>query len=238
MAERYELIPFPNNTALAGAVAKRWVQKVGEASGRECSVALSGGRIARELCDAIARESKAQGVSLAQVHFFWADERCVPPDDPESNFLIAQTRLFAPLGLVGSRIHRIRGELNSGLAAAQAEAEMRQALLVENDLPVLDVVFLGLGEDGHTASLFPGEYEEAVRNPAVYRAVIATKPPPPRVTLGYGVLAAAREVWMLASGVGKEEALKNSLSDRSTTPFGRLLGMRKRTLIFSDIPLA
>ena len=93
-----------------------------------------------------------------------------------------------------------------------------------------------MGEDGHVASLFPGD-QEAIESQAVYRAVTGPKPPPRRITLGYRALAAAREVWVLASGEGKKEALKNSLADGGDTPLARVLQSRKNTKIFTDFIL-
>jgi 6-phosphogluconolactonase len=98
------------------------------------------------------------------------------------------------------------------------------------------MIFLGMGEDGHVASLFPGETEDVINNGLVYRAVTAVKPPPRRITLGYAVLAAATEVWVVASGAGKEGALKESLSANGKTPLGRVLRSREDTKILTDIP--
>ena len=122
---------------------------------------------------------------LANVQFFWADERCVPPDDTESNFRLANELLFAPLKISESQIHRIRGELPPETAAAQAAAELRRfASSNANGQPVLDLIFLGMGEDGHVASLFPDEMEIAGSDKAVYRAVNnSPKPPPNRITI-------------------------------------------------------
>ena len=99
--------------------------------------------------------------------------------------------------------------------------------------PVIDLVFLGMGEDAHVASLFPGD-TEAVESQVVYRAVTGPKPPPRRITLGYPALAAAREVWVLASGEGKAGALRDSLDAGSDTPLGRVLQSREETEIFTD----
>ena len=99
---------------------------------------------------------------------------------------------------------------------------------------MLDLVFLGLGEDGHVASLFPEETEADRASHAIYRPVIATKPPPRRITLGYPAIAAAREVWVLASGAGKEDALRKSLAGRETS-LERVIGLRAHTRIFTDI---
>jgi 6-phosphogluconolactonase len=91
-----------------------------------------------------------------------------------------------------------------------------------------------MGEDGHVASLFPGESETAMSDPALFRDVTAVKPPPLRITMGYGLIAQARQVWVLASGAGKQAALRESLSAAST-PLGRVIRQRADTRIYSDL---
>ncbi|MEQ2009333.1 MAG: 6-phosphogluconolactonase [Limisphaerales bacterium] len=229
---------FPNTASLANAVAAKWLEALKPSQGTAPSqaVALSGGRIAKDFFSAVARMAAERGHSLAQVHFFWADERCVPPADAESNYRSAAELLFTPLGLPPLNIHRIRGEDEPDLAARHAEAELLQfASVSAAGQPVLDLVLLGMGEDGHVASLFPGETEDTMRSPAVYRAVTASKPPPRRITLGYAAIAAARKVWVLASGVGKETALRESLAPQGKTPLARVLRERSQTRIFTDL---
>jgi 6-phosphogluconolactonase len=231
------LIPFKQADALANAVATAWLDEIGSAKmeGRAFCVALSGGRIAGPLFAEFSRQAKVRASSLGQVHFFWADERCVPSDDAGSNFRVAHELLLCPLGIIEDRIHRIQGEQPPDAAAREAEAELRRIAPPGADgQPVLDLILLGMGEDGHVASLFPGEPAAVAANPAVYRAVTATKPPPHRVTLGYGVLAVAREVWVLISGDEKEGALRESLRPEGRTPLARMLRSRTRTRIFSD----
>ena len=235
-----ELIQFQNAEELARVAASAWLDEVACASqtGRAYCVALSGGRIAGMLFAEFCGQAKAQSASLHQVHFFWADERCVPPDDDESNYRVARQLMFDPLGIAEDHIHRIRGELESDSAAREAEAELRRIVPPACDgQPVLHLVLLGMGEDGHVASLFPGELATVASGPEAYRPVTAPKPPSRRVTLGYGVLAAAREVWVLISGFGKEPALRESLRSEGRTPLATVLRSRSRTRIFSDLRL-
>jgi 6-phosphogluconolactonase len=160
----------------------------------------------------------------------------VPPTDAESNYRSAAELLFAPLGVSAPNIHRVRGEDEPGKAARDAEAELRRfAPTSTTGQPMLDLVLLGMGEDGHIASLFPGEPDAVTSSPAVYRPVTASKPPPHRITLGYDAIAAAREVWVLASGLGKESALRESLSSAGKTPLARLLRGRRQTQIYTDL---
>lgn len=243
-AGAFELVTFADDRALANAAATDWLQEVavtGDRRGPFC-VALSGGRIARQFFLAVASAGRAGGLvkgvppgEQGCVHFFWSDERCVPSDHPESNFALAHECWLGPLGIPAERIHRIRGEALPGQAAAEAEGELRRFAAVEGGRqPVLDLVFLGLGEDGHIASLFPGESEAVMASPAVYRPVIAAKPPPQRITLGYAAIAVARQVWVLVSGAGKAGALRASLSGSGQTPLARVLRQRRHTRILVD----
>jgi len=231
---------FKSAEELAGTAGKQWIEELRrrKGTGGAYLVALSGGRIAKQFFSAVAGEARAEKAVFDAVHFFWGDERCVPPDNQESNFRLAKELLFEPLGIAESRTHRIRGELNPEIAAAQAERDLRAIAPVDNNTqPVFDLIFLGMGEDGHVASLFPGELEEVVASKAVYRAVVATKPPPQRITLGYPCLAAANQIWVLASGTGKENALRASLTPTGTTPLARVLHKNVHTKVFTEIQL-
>ena len=235
----FELMSFKNPRALAETAAVAWLEEVqqSERAGKPHCVALSGGRITQEFFSAVVEIAGPRAASFRGVHFFWADERCVPPSDPQSNYRLACERLFKPLNISEDHIHRVRGEGSPATAAISAAEELRRwAFLNGNGQPQLDMVFLGLGEDGHVASLFPGEPASNPPNQPTYRAVAnSPKPPPHRVTLDYPAIAAARKVWMLASGSGKELALNESLSAAGTTPFARVLHSRSDTRIFTDI---
>lgn len=237
----FELIPFDNADALARAVANAWLDEITAANlaGKPHHVALSGGRITLQFFAEVIELAKARNASLADVHFFWADERCVPPNDPESNFATADRQFFQPLGIKPANVHRIRGEDAPTEAARLATKEILRVVPANADgQPVLNLIFLGMGEDGHVASLFPREPEAMVNDKAVYRAIAdSPKPPPNRVTLGYQAIAAARQVWVLASGTGKEAALRESLKPDGQTPLARVLRMLPPTRIFTDIHL-
>jgi 6-phosphogluconolactonase len=225
-------------------------QPLAEAAARDCFsvvsqrvqndgpflMALSGGRIAKTFCSALAKGAGARGFG-EQVHFFWSDERCVPPQDPESNFLLANEALLQPLSIAPSRIHRIEGEKKGELAFAKAEADLRGlAGVTPSGQPILQLVLLGMGEDGHVASLFPGGSERDFTSEAWFRCVTAPKPPPQRVTMGFPAIVAAEQVWVLASGEGKRGALEESLRPGGRTPLERVMQGRNVTRIYSDIP--
>jgi len=254
--KKIDLISFTTADELARTVAGQWLDEIEAAhrAGQPHCVALSGGRIAQQFFASVVEQAKTRKIvnggpssvalrrvdtpSLpANVHFFWADERCVPPDDPESNFRVANELLFAPLKISESQIHRIRGELPPEAAAAHATSDISKIVpLHHNGQPALDLIFLGMGEDGHVASLFPGENAAAGSEDAIYRAVKnSPKPPPNRVTIGFAAIAAARQVWVLVSGAGKKAALRESLDPNGCTPLGQVAKFRTQTRIFSDL---
>ena len=111
----FELISFPSDDALVRAVADRWLAEfaAGTRADPTYGVALSGGRVARKLFAAVASQAQPGVILSKNVHFFWADERCVPPSDPESNFGVARKLLLDPLQIEPDRIHRIRGDRKS-----------------------------------------------------------------------------------------------------------------------------
>lgn len=236
-----EVIYFVTDEEVARAAAIAWLEEIARAnrSGLPHCVALSGGRIALKLFAAVIELAGSRAGSLAGVEFFWADERCVPPSDAASNFAAADRFFFQPLGIAAERIHRIRGEDSPEFAAQQAEAEVcRLAPLNADGQPVLDLILLGMGEDGHAASLFPGEPLARMAQKPVYRVVHnAPKPPPTRITLDYAAITAARQVWVLASGQGKAAALSESLKPDGKTPLAAILRQHPGARVFTDIPI-
>jgi 6-phosphogluconolactonase len=199
-------------------------------------IALSGGRIAKPFCAELVNACIKSPPSLEEVHFFCADERCVPPADAESNFHLARTNLFEPLKIPPGQVHRILGETDPPSAVNQAEAEICRIMPLNDDgQPILDLVILGMGEDGHVASLFPGESEELVKSSEIFRFVTAVKPPPKRVTLGYAPILVATEVWILISGAGKKDAFERLIRGDETLPVTRIVQRRQKTSIFEDI---
>ncbi len=233
-----ELKRFGNPDELARAAAAEWLTHIAQAGQgpRSYCVALAGGGIAGRFFQAVAWLAGGKNSVPASVHFFWSDERCVAPQSDQSNFRLAYKNMLEPLRIGDSQIHRIRGEEAPPAAAAQAETELRRWVpSASNGQPVLDLVFLGMGPDGHVASLFPGEPEAARNSPQVFRPVIGPKPPPQRITMGYPAIAAAREVWLLASGPAKENAFQESLSGSGATPLARVIKSRPTVRIYTDL---
>lgn len=267
----FELIQFASADELASCVASLWLDEIESANraGKNHCVALSGGRITQKFFASVVEQNKTQNISFERVHFFWADERCVPPTDLESNFKMANDLLFVPLKISDKQIHRIRGEASPEVAAKLATEEIQSVISLcdgecsrlgcgstrlasntkANDetslaarearaLPVLDLIFLGMGEDGHVASLFPNASAKILDTTVPFLAVEnSPKPPPKRISLSYAAIAAAKQVWVLVSGSGKESALSESLKAEGKTPLAKVIQSRSRTKVYADIKI-
>lgn len=232
-----EFRSFNSPADLAKAAAQDWLEflQILSLAGREPNVALSGGRIARVFFEEVARVLASQAALARNVHYFWADERCVPPTHAESNYGLAAELFLRPLQVPESNIHRIPGEFSPEVAATTAVRGMLKWTGSDaQDVPALDLVLLGMGEDGHVASLFPGEPVDIMERPDLYRAVTASKPPPHRVTISYGMLSKADNAWVLVSGAGKEQALQAALKTNDS-PLGRVLRSRSATRVYTDL---
>lgn len=224
----------PTAEELARLAAGQWLDQLANERKTHYFVALSGGRISTQFFKAVVARARARSVSLASVHFFWADERCVAPDHSESNYRVAAENLFGPLAIPQDHIHRIPGENPPAKAAQLASDEIRTTVKTGTaGCPELDMVFLGMGEDGHVASLFPPPRHPSGPDP--YIPVVAAKPPPHRVTLQYEVIVAARQVFVLASGAGKQTALRDSILKEGQTPLAEVIRLRSECKIFTDI---
>jgi 6-phosphogluconolactonase len=168
------------------------------------SLAVSGGRTPALMFDALSRED----LDWRRLHVFWVDERGVPPEDPMSNFAMAERHLIRPARIPPKNVHRIETELGAEEAAARYEEEIRRFFgLRPGELPRFDMIQCGIGADTHTASLFPGEPLIEDRE-GVAAAVQVAKLGQWRITLLPGVLLAAQHTAVLASGADKAEALR------------------------------
>lgn len=195
---------FTDCEALASALAIRVAAIAAEAAAARGAfrIAIPGGSVVAFLARGLAQVK----LEPAAWHVFWADERCVPLADPRSNARLAQVELLDRLRIPPARQHVIEGSLGPEAAAAAYEEDLKAAFGARG-LPVFDLVLLGLGEDGHIASLFPGQ--PALAETTRWAAPVwnAPKPPPERVTLTLPVLNQARHIFVAAAGDGKAEAV-------------------------------
>lgn len=206
---------YPNPQALARAAAESFVQSFEQSIQDHgfFSVALSGGSTPQALYQILAGEPYQTMVDWARVHFFWGDERCVPPNHPDSNFLKANQALLIPVGVPSENVHRIPAELTPEVAASTYEETLLKffsGLQNESERydPRFDLVLLGMGDDGHTASLFPG-------TPAIHEikrwtaAQYIDKLAAWRITLTPALLNRAKKVIFLVAGASKSDALQH-----------------------------
>lgn len=158
MSARRQAQRLANGDAVAQVAADLFVAcaQTAQAEARDFRVALSGGSTPRRFHALLAASPRREQVDWSRVQFFWGDERCVPPDDPESNYRMARATLLDALNIPASQIHRMRGEDDPATAARAYEAEIREVFgSGPHDIPRFDLIYAGMGPDGHTLSLFP-----------------------------------------------------------------------------------
>ena len=194
-------------------------------------LALSGGGTPERTYRLLGEEPEA----LRATELWFADERCVAPDDPESNYRLADETLIGPAGIPSRLVHRMRGELGPAAGAQSYESELRERLGGDRGEPVtLDLVLLGIGPDGHVASLFPGSATLAEEHSLCVGVEDSPKPPPERITLTLPVLRAARGCLLLAVGASKSDALAAMLAQPSESVPASLLRRERLTVITDD----
>jgi len=201
---------FPDPQALAEAAARHVAESAQAAVDARgaFSIALSGGSTPRELHLKLASPPLVEQVDWSRVHVFFGDERCVSPDDERSNYRMADETLLSRVPIPRNQIHRMRGELPPQQAAADYERELRDFFKVEP--PRLDLILLGMGDNGHTASLFPGltaVHEQQRWVVAEYVAEVSMW----RITLTPVIINLAREVIFMVAGAAKADMLRQVL---------------------------
>lgn len=193
---------------VTAAFVRQFDDDVREAQARRgrAACALSGGSVARIFLPALRTTS----IDWRRVHWFWADERAVPPGDPESNYQLAHDLLLKSLDIGAAQIHRMAAEAPDLDGAARAyETDLVEQL---GHPPELDVLLLGVGPDGHVASLFPGSPAAQERSRLIVAVSDAPKPPPRRLTITFPVIAAARHVYIAAFGAEKRDLVRRALN--------------------------
>ncbi|MGR5380977.1 6-phosphogluconolactonase [Vibrio harveyi] len=174
--------------------------------GRPVHISLSGGSTPKMLFKLLATEAYATSIQWQNLHFWWGDERCVAPDDAESNYGEANALLFTQVNIPAENIHRIRGEEEPKVEAERFAKEMTEVIPTENGTPVFDWILLGVGADGHTASLFPDQTNYDDEN----LSVLASHPESGqiRVSKTARVLEAAKRISYLVLGAGKADIIE------------------------------
>lgn len=205
---------------------------------RPVHLVLTGGGVGTAVLAALAAAPAARAVDWSGVHLWWGDERYLPAGHPDRNDTGAWP-LLAAVPVPETQVHRVPGPDLVG-SAEEAADRYGAELAGQGDgasTPAFDLVLLGVGPDGHVASVFPGQQALDVTDRAVVAVPEAPKPPPVRVSLTLPVLAGAAEVWYLLAGAEKATALAGALQGDPRLPVGRLRG-RRRTLALVDLAAA
>ena len=221
--------------ALAAGIATRLLERLEDvqATGRIPHLALTGGTIADEMHRELARLAHDSSVDWSRVEFWWGDERYVAADSPERNELQARTALLDTLPLDPTRVHPMPSAEHGDLEAAAASyaGELRA-----QGGGAFDVVMLGVGPDGHVASLFPGFPQLDVDDAIAVAVTGSPKPPPDRITLTFAALNRATAVWFLVSGESKAEAFARAIAgaDKHDIPATGVTGMSETLWLIDE----
>jgi len=230
-----ELQIFPSPEALAEQVSVLLMNWIEKSSNSKFHMAISGGSTPNMLFSALA--TNYAGSPLWQkTHFWWVDERMVPPGDPESNFGVANQMLLSKITIPETNIHRILGEQVPYQEAENYSRQIYKQVTIQNGWPRFDLIFLGIGDDGHTASIFPNQMEllqsdricEVATHPATYQQ---------RVTLTGKSINNAEKVCILVTGANKAERMSEIWSDgekRKILPAGWIQPTEGHAIWFAD----
>lgn len=200
---------FKQPEALANDVSELLMNIIGQPSSCPFHLAISGGSTPNLLFSTLAAKY-ADSELWQKTHFWWVDERMVSPGDPESNFGKAHQLLFSKITIPGKNIHRILGENDPAMEAEDYAQQIKAGLTMKDGLPSFDLILLGMGEDGHTASIFPDRLELLLSD---HLCVVAYHPVSfqKRITLTGKVINNAQKIFILVTGASKAERLSEIL---------------------------
>jgi 6-phosphogluconolactonase len=236
-----EVIVYRDGPLLAQAVAARLVTGLTDAAAARgsASVVLTGGGIGTKVLEELAAAPARDAIDWRHLDIWWGDERFVPVGDPDRNETGARAALLDHVDADPARVHPMPGPDgpdgdDPDAAAARYASWLAEAAAPEGPVPAFDVLMLGIGPEGHVASLFPGLPALNDERPVV-AVRNSPKPPPTRLSLTFPSIQAAREIWILASGEEKADAVARALSgaDPAQLPAAGARG-RQRTLFLLD----
>ena len=204
-----QVVIYPDTNTLSHEAAQYIVRLANEAivSHGRFSIALSGGSTPRVLYGLLGDEPYRSQIAWSQVEIFWSDERCVPPDSSDSNYQLAQEVLLSKVPIPASQIHRMPADKSDRDAASLEYTQEMQRVFGTDRIPSFDLLQLGMGPEGHTASLFPHQ-SSLQEQQRLVMPVNVPKPPPPRLTFTPPLLNAAKHVLFLVTGADKAEAVQ------------------------------
>jgi 6-phosphogluconolactonase len=219
-----DLFVLEDAQAVARHAAAWLAKKLNACAQGASAVCLSGGATPRILYKTLAESPYREAMPWKRIHWFWCDERFVPSTDERSNYNMAQKLLLERAPIPRANIHAIPTECGTADAAAAAyEEELKRfygTCTLAPDRPLFDVTFLGVGEDGHTASLFPGS--PVLQERSRWAAAVSDAHPEARITLTYPVLESSRDVAFLVTGAAKRGIMEEILDGAARAPAARV----------------
>ncbi|QEO15920.1 6-phosphogluconolactonase [Agromyces intestinalis] len=240
MTNERRVLVHPDKSSLAGAVAARFITKLLDILDDQelAHIVLTGGTMGAAVLEAVAASPARTTIDWSRVHVWWGDERWVASGDADRNDAQADAALLDDLDLDERNVHRFPAA-DAGLdldeAAVRYAAELAEWAAPGLEHPVFDITFLGVGPDGHIASLFPHRSGIGVTDRTVIAVRNSPKPPPERLSLTRPVLNASQRVWFVLAGADKASALGLALAgaSRDEVPVAGIKG-RRRTVFFVD----
>jgi 6-phosphogluconolactonase len=224
---------YKNTNEIADALAEMLFELMGNPGTEPIHIALSGGNTPKLIFKYL---NENYGIRLAdrRFHFWWGDERCVPPTNDDSNYKWAYEYWLKPIGIAGENIHRVIGENDPELEAIRYSEEMKKWIRTKNGFPVIDLNLLGLGEDGHAASIFPHNIELLYSEKW---CEVATHPTSgqKRITLTGKVLNNSETVVFISTGAGKAQMVKNVAAEaKPEFPASQIKSVSGKTIWLLD----
>ncbi|HWM17682.1 MAG TPA: 6-phosphogluconolactonase [Microbacterium sp.] len=244
MTNERRVLVHPDKASLASSVAARFITKMRDILDAQpvAHVVLTGGSMGAAVLESVAASPARTSIDWSRVHFWWGDERWVPAGDDERNDAQSQAALLDDLDLPADNVHPFPTS-DSGLsldeAAREYAADLEEYGVEGQPHPVFDITFLGVGPDGHIASLFPHRSGIQVTDRTVIAVRESPKPPPERLSLTRPVINASQRVWLVLAGADKASALGLALAgaSRDEVPVAGIKG-RRRTVFFVDADAA
>jgi len=240
MTNERRVLVHPDRHALAGSVAARFLTKTVDILDDKdiANIALTGGTMGASVLEAINSSAARDSVDWSRVHFWWGDERWVPHDDPERNEVQAREALLDHIAVPEGNVHPFAasdGSLSLEDAAAAYADELAAHAAEGAAQPRFDITFLGVGADGHIASLFPDKPGISETEATVVCLRDSPKPPPERLSLTRPVINSSDRIWLVLAGADKASAIGLALAGAAYTdvPVAGAKG-RKRTVFFVD----
>ena len=211
-----EIIVFSGVEKIAKYILDLLIQKsLHTPEGNFITMALSGGSTPKQIFSYISTNDNGK-IHWNKIKLFWGDERCVPPDHDDSNYKMTKKNLLETIAIPAENIFRIRGENAAELEATRYRAVITDNTKSENGLPIFDIFLLGMGEDGHTASIFPGN-ESLFQSPNICEAVIHPQTKQQRITITGPVINNAANIIFLVTGTGKAAMAERLLNNNTDT---------------------